>query len=200
MHMIFDTKDEKLAKVEKRVCDMERRMEYNLQKMNDTIKTLNEIILRLQKENIQLRSERDFLVERHKKLVRRVPVPDLALEVSEKLVRPVAARIKENADFVQLIAREGFVAIKEKKKRQYQKNPVKELKEHIIDVSSHSYGKSIDNLFEIVGKEGKIKADEAARKLNVHEIQIEEWAKILEDHDLVTIKKSPLGKMEIIKI
>ncbi len=30
--------------------------------------------------------------------------------------------------------------------------------------------------------------------------QIEEWAKILEDHEMVTIRKSSFGKMEISKI
>src|SRR3990167_5845642 len=107
--MIFDSKDDKVNRLKKDVHDMERRVESSLQKMNETIKTLNDIILRLQRENVQLRSERDFLVERHKKMLKRVPVPDLAAEINEKLVKPAAGKIKENVDFVQLLAKEGFV-------------------------------------------------------------------------------------------
>ena len=192
--MIFDSKDDKVNRLKKDVHDMERRVESSLQKMNETIKTLNDIILRLQRENVQLRSERDFLVERHKKMLKRVPVPDLAAEINEKLVKPAAGKIRENAEFVQLLAKEGFVELKDQgPKRQ-------ELKSTIIDVSSRSHGKSIDSLFEIVSRAGKIRADDAARRLNVHEVQIEEWAKILEDHEMVTLKKSPMGKMEIVKI
>lgn len=203
--MIFSTKDEKVEHLERKINEMERRMEFNINKMNQTVVTLREIILRLQRDNTQLRSERDFLIERHKKMLKRVPVPDLALEINEKLVKPTANKIRENVDFVQLVAKDGFMEIRpeRRKKPQEEKDPsvsAKDLKEHIEDDPKPSYGKSIDNFFELVSKNGKVRADEAARKLNVHHIQIEEWAKILESHDLVSIKKNPMGKMEIIKV
>lgn len=199
--MIFDSRDDKIKKLERDIQSMERRMEDSLRKMDETIKSLNDIILRLQRENVQLRSERDFLVERHKKLLRRVPVPDLAGEINERLVKPGASKIKENVEFVQLLAKEGFVELKEKKpKKVVKKDPIEELKESIIDVSSKNYGKTIDSLYEIISKSGKIRADEAARRLNVHEVQIEEWAKILEEHELVTVRKTHLGKFELHKI
>lgn len=204
--MIFSTKDEKTERLEKKINEMEKRMELNINKMNQTVVTLREIILRLQRDNTQLRSERDFLIERHKKMLKRVPVPDLALEINEKLIRPTANKIRENVDFVQLIAKEGFVEIRPEKKRPKkveEKDPsvsAKELKDYISDAPKPNYGKSIDSFFELVSKNGRIRSDEAARKLNVHHIQIEEWAKILEDHEMVTLKKSPLGRMEIIKV
>ncbi|MFA4820123.1 MAG: hypothetical protein WC613_04155 [Candidatus Aenigmatarchaeota archaeon] len=205
--MIFPTKDEKVEHLERKINEMEKRMDVNINKMNQTVVTLREIILRLQSENTQLRSERDFLVERHKKMLKRVPVPDLATEINERLIRPATNKIRENVDFVQLIAKEGFVEIQEPGKKRPKKVEVKdpsvtakELKDHISDAPKPNYGKSIDNFFEIVSKAGKIRSDEAARKLNVHQIQIEEWAKILESHDLVTLKKTHIGKMEIIKV
>ena len=70
--MFLDSKDDKMRKLEKQINEMEKRVEQNLQRMNDTVKSLNDIILRLQRENVQLRSERDFLVERHKKMLKRV--------------------------------------------------------------------------------------------------------------------------------
>ena len=196
---MFDSKDDKVGRLEKDIREMERKVEQNLQKMNETVKSLNDIILRLQRENVQLRSERDFLVERHKKMLKRVPVPDLAFEINEKLVKPASGKIKENVDFVQLLAKEGFVELKEQKEKPAKKNPIDELKDTIIDVSSRSHGKTIDSLFEMISKTGKIRADDAARKLGVHEVQIEEWAKILEEHEMASVKKT-LGKIEISKI
>src|SRR3989338_8946753 len=203
--MIFSTKDEKVEHLDRKINDMERRMEFNINKMNQTVVTLREIILRLQRDNTQLRSERDFLIERHKKMLRRVPVPDLALEINERLVKPATNKIKDNIDFVQLVAKDGFMEIRpdRRKKPREEKNPsvsAKDLKEHIEYDPKPSYGKSRDIFFELVSKNGRMRADEAARKLNVHHIQIEEWAKILESHDLVSIKKNPMGKLEIIKV
>lgn len=200
--MLFETKNEKIEKLDKKVYDIEKRMEQNFGRMNETIRTLNEIILKLQTENTRLRSEKDFLIERHKKMLKRIPVPDLAGEIRERLVKPAAGMIKENSDFIQLLAKEGFVELKEPAapKKQIHKDPAKELKDHIIDNPFPSHGKSIDKLFELISEAGHIRTDEAARKLKVHELQIEEWGKILEDHDLVTLKKSSAGKMELVKI
>lgn len=201
--MLFDSKDEKITRLDKKIYGMERRMEQGLQRMNETITTLKEIIIKLQTENTQLRSERDFLVERHKKMLRRVPVPDLAGEISERLVKPAAGRIKENAEFVQLLAKEGFVEIREKRappKRKPLDNPAKELKEIIAGTPKQSHGKTVDRLFEMVSSAGRIRSDEAARRLNVHEVQVEEWARILEDHELITVRKTPLGKLELSKV
>ncbi len=198
--MIFESKDEKIVKLEKKISDLEKKMETNLNRMNDSIGTLNEIILHLQTDNRKLRSEKDFLVQRHKKMLKRVPVPDLASEVSNKLVTPAKDKIKENVDFIGLVAKEGFLEIKEPKPVKKRKNPAKELKEHILTGQKVSNGKSIDKLFDVVSDAGRIRTDAAARKLGVHEIQVEEWGKILQEHDLVSLKKSPFGKLELIKI
>ena len=201
--MIFDTKDEKIERLEKKIYDVEKKLDSSMKNVDSTISTLNKIILKLQVENMRLRSERDFLVERHKKMLKRVPVPDLAHEINEKLVKPAASKIKENAEFVELVAKEGFVEIKQKKhieKKDTKINVAEELKKHIDDAPKPNHGKTIDGLFELVSKSGNIRADEAARKLNVHEVQIEEWGKILEDHELVTIKKNHFGKIELVKV
>jgi uncharacterized coiled-coil protein SlyX len=197
--MIFDTKDEKINKMEKRINEMERKMKDNFEQINETISTLNEIIVHLQTENTKLKNEKDFLVERHKKMLRRVPVPDLSREVNSRLVKPVAKEIRESANLLSNVVTEGFVELTDpdtivRKKR----DPAKELKEHVVKGEQVSSGKTIDRLFEIISETGKIRADEAARRLNVHEIQVEEWAKILEEHELITMKKQ-FGKVELSK-
>src|SRR3989344_1629998 len=93
---MFDTKDDKLSKMEKRLNEMEKKMAQNFERVNETISTLNEIIFHLQADNTKLRNEKDFLVERHKKLVMRVPVPDLSREINNHLVKPAANKIKKS--------------------------------------------------------------------------------------------------------
>src|SRR3989344_4563134 len=147
---MFDTKDDKLSKMEKRLNEMEKKMERNFERVNETISTLNEIIFHLQADNTKLRNEKDFLVERHKKLVMRVPVPDLSREINN----------------------------------------------HLVNRNTQSSGKTIDRLYELITENGRVRCDEAARRLNVHEIQVEEWGKILQEHELIKMKKSPFGKTE----
>ncbi len=57
---------------------------------------------------------------------------------------------------------------------------------------------SIDRLLELVRKKKKIKIDERlAKTLGVNRSQIEEWAVILEDHNLVELHYSAIGDSEI---
>src|SRR3989339_1417298 len=126
--MLFGTKDDKIESLEKKIRDMEKKLEAGMKNVDDTVSTLNQIILKLQVENTRLRGERDFLVERHKKMLKRVPVPDLAGEINEKLVKPAAGKIRENAEFVQLLAKEGFVELKDQgpKRQAVARDPVSE--------------------------------------------------------------------------
>ena len=57
----------------------------------------------------------------------------------------------------------------------------------------------IDDLFDFVNKVNKVKISAAARKFNVNKFQIEEWAKILEEHDMVRIHYPIVGEAEIRK-
>ena len=57
----------------------------------------------------------------------------------------------------------------------------------------------IDDLFELVMKDGRVKITDAAKKFGVFEARIEEWAKILEDHGLIEIHYSAMGKPELRK-
>jgi hypothetical protein len=184
--------------MERKIADLEKKLDYNIGRMNESIATLNEIILHMESENKRLRDEKSFLIERHKKMLKRVNVPDLSYEIKERLVKPAADTVKENMNIVRLVAKEGFVEIKDPAAppMNIRKNPAKELKNYVIGGEKKDSGKSIDNLYEIVSN-GPVRSDEAARRMNVHEVQIAEWAKILEENDLITIKKGPFGKLEL---
>lgn len=53
---------------------------------------------------------------------------------------------------------------------------------------------SFDQLLELVIEKGSIKIPDAAKKLRVKDKQIEEWARILEEHDLIEIHYPAFGK------
>lgn len=199
--MFFESKDEKLERLEKEVADLGKKMDNDLRRVNETLDTLSQVIIHLEAENKKLRDEKSFLLERQKKMLKRVPVPDLSREINDRFVKPTSNVIRENADLVRLVAKEGFVEIKEpEKRREYRKNPAKLIKDHVISGEKFDDGKSIDSLFEMVSSSGRVRSDEAAAKMNVHDIQIQEWAKILEENELIEIRKLPLGKIELVKL
>ena len=58
---------------------------------------------------------------------------------------------------------------------------------------------NIDKLYELVKSRGRLKINEAlAGKLNVTKAQIEEWAMILEEHNLLELRYPTIGEPEII--
>ena len=57
---------------------------------------------------------------------------------------------------------------------------------------------SIDELFEIVQAHGRVKINDAiAKRLNTTKAQIEEWAMILEEHNLLELHYPTIGEPEI---
>jgi len=60
---------------------------------------------------------------------------------------------------------------------------------------------SIDRLYELVEQHGKVKINDAlAAKLKVNKTQIEQWAMILEEHNLMELRYPTIGEPEIISI
>lgn len=57
----------------------------------------------------------------------------------------------------------------------------------------------IDELLNLVLEKERVKLKEAAKRFGVKKQQLEEWAKILESHDLITIHYPPLGDVELRK-
>ena len=57
----------------------------------------------------------------------------------------------------------------------------------------------IDDLYDTIMNIGKIRMDIAAKKFNVAESIIEEWAKILEENGLIEIRYPAVGKPSLAK-
>jgi len=56
----------------------------------------------------------------------------------------------------------------------------------------------IDELYEMVKKKGLVKIKSAAKRFRLKREQIEEWGRILEEHDLATLHYPPFGDPVII--
>jgi len=57
----------------------------------------------------------------------------------------------------------------------------------------------IDELYNLISKNGKISTNEAAVKLNVKREEVENWAQILFEHNLIDIDYPAVGKTIMIK-
>jgi hypothetical protein len=57
----------------------------------------------------------------------------------------------------------------------------------------------IDELYNLISKNGKISTSEAAAKLNVKIEEVENWAQILSEHNLIEIEYPAVGKTIMIK-
>jgi hypothetical protein len=169
--------------VENRLDKMEKR----INQLDQSFIIFKDIILKMQKENIAFKKDKDYLVEKYKDLVKQLQPEKnrLAKDVHKKLVSSVKNKVEENADFFKEFAKEGL----------QKENKEKEREEKIEkDVET-----PIDDLFVIVMKNGKIKLNKVAKMLNAHELQVEEWAKILEDHGLIEIYKEEGQQPELRK-
>lgn len=162
--MMFSSRNEEIRRLEKKIENLEKRTGRNFVRLNDSLNTVTDVIIRLEKENSELKKDRDFLLEKQKELLRSVETENrLIKEMREKFIEP---------------AREGL------------RQDIELVKQAISD----DYKSKKDELLDMVMRQGRIKVKEAARKLNVHNVQIETWAQDFEKAGLVQLDKEELRK------
>lgn len=88
---------------------------------------------------------------------------------------------------------------RKKKKEEVKEEPVDEPEEIEPRQMDEMVKTPIDELFELVMKKGSLKIKDAAKAFGVERSQMDAWAKILEDHDLIEIHYPPIGEPEIRK-
>ncbi len=198
-------KEDKIRELEKRIEELEkqldkdvdelkRRTKEEIKDLGESFRTLQNVLKKVQKERDDMENDRDFLIAKHKELIRNIPVDTSKLkkDLREKLLVPLHRKVMENAELVQKAALEDLVPKEEKK------DFAGQVKNAVLD-GAEKAKTPIDDLFELVMKEGKVKIPDAARKFGVFEAQIEEWSKILESHGLIDIHYSAMGKPELRK-
>lgn len=150
--------EEKIRRLEKRIERLERANNKNFQQVELAFSAFREVLLKMQVDNEALRKDRDFLLQQYKMELKKIPAPSLREDIKKTLVDETGKKVKENFDLLRAVASEGLVEPR------------------------------MDELFEIVFMNGKIKSSDAARQMNVHERQVEEWAKLLEARSLIEVQ------------
>ena len=74
-----------------------------------------------------------------------------------------------------------------------EKKVIKRLKKLKIRVKDH-VETDIDKLYEIVRDKGTLNVKEASKKLKLDVDRVEEWGRILEDHNLIKLHYPPIGE------
>ncbi len=105
---IILTKDQKLEKLEKKLRELEHKIDKNFLRTNESFDTFRKVIIHLQRENAELKRDRDFLLEKYKDVLRKIELPD-------SLIQPVKQTINENAGFLKDIIVEGLEPSTKKK-------------------------------------------------------------------------------------
>ncbi|MBI4170104.1 MAG: hypothetical protein HY514_00270 [Candidatus Aenigmarchaeota archaeon] len=159
--MLFQTTEDRIKKLEKRVDEIEKQMNRTLTSIHDALGTITSVITKLQEENTTLKKEKDVIAAKQKQIASQIKDIGIKKDIKLNIVEPVKNIVTENFEFVQEIAKEGFT------------------------------GKpSMQNLLDLVEKEGEIRMQDAATKMKVHEVQIEHWANTMRNRITVTEKKN----------
>lgn len=164
------SKDERIENLEKRIEEIERNFNKKLKRIDESFNLMINVINKMEKENRELKKDKDALIQKHKEILKGVEVPNkLKKEVYDKLVNPMKSEIRDTSDLIQLIVKDGMQT----------------------DVP-------LDQLYELVIRNGKIRLDVAARRLNAHPARVEEWAKALKKKGLLDIVEN-YGITELVK-
>ena len=102
--MLFP-KDEKIEKMGKRLDKLEKVVDRKFNQIESSFKLFRDIIIKLQSEKEELEKDRDFLIEKQKEVIRRIPIHASGLQ---GLVEPVKNGIKENTELIRKIAKEDI--------------------------------------------------------------------------------------------
>jgi len=203
---MFERKDNRIKALEKRieglekhvdeeVNELKKRTKEQVKDIGDSLKVLEGVMSKMQDERDKMKHDRNFMLEKEKELIRQIPIDRTKLKrsIREKLLLPLHHRVKEHAELIKkAVAVEGIV----KEKRASKEDYIKNIKSALVSEETKT---PIDKLFELVMNKGNVKIADAARQFTVSEEQLEEWAKILEEHGLIEIHYPPIGKPELRK-
>lgn len=169
---VNDGLDKRYMKSQDESGQLKKELESKISNAKDTgelLAVFKEIIAELRKENEELRRDRQFFLGHMK---------DIILTES-------ASRAEEGASEEE----EGYFQ---------EVKPEKEKKPEKMESAERQSGRrietSLDSLLDMIMKKGSVKVSDAARQLKVREKQIEEWAHVLEEHDIIEIHYPTMGK------
>lgn len=155
--MLEFTKDDHIRRLDKRIDDLEKKLNKNIRHLDSSFRMFIDVLEKLEAGNKRLMEERDNLIDDYNKMIKKM-YPAEKKQKPAELASPVKKRIKDEFDFVRLIA-----------------------KQTISETPS-------DRLYELVLLNNKINTAEAARRLNVREARIKKMAVSLEKKGLIDMQ------------
>jgi hypothetical protein len=158
--------------LDEKIKKLESENEKKSGDLAESLRILKDIIIELRKENEELRTERQFFLSKIKTGIRE----------DEKQIQNTYFQEEE-----QVVAKDAPKAEVKKENPADESNLSERPNERKIETS-------LDALLSIIIKKGAIKISDAAKQLHVKENQIEEWAHILEEHDMIEIHYPTMGK------
>ena len=167
---MFATTDSRIEKLEKKIS----RMENSIKVMEDTFSSVMDVVKKLNEENSSLKKTMKTM-ELQKNEINRIKEEK---KQEESFIIPIKNKIKENIEFVQQVAADGF-SDDEVLKMKIPKN-----------ITETDLLNSLSN--------GAIDADRIAWKFGVHRAQIDAWASKLNKQGMVTLR--PFGKKMFISL
>ncbi len=172
--------DEMKKHIEEEMSETRKRVREDMDEIDDSFRMLKEIIMRLHREREDLEHDRDFLMDKHKDFLRKMPVENFQKEVNPPT--PLyESKKEEEEDVMKGLGDLMKTGSTEENQAKSEKTP-------------------IDELFEMISQKGTVSIKYAAARFNVHEAQIEEWAGILQDHGMIEIHYPVFGKPELKKV
>lgn len=166
------SKSDKNAKgLEARLEQFEKNNMKNTEVTNKSVASVKELILQLKKDVDDIKKENRVFHGRRKKHKKEEPDSDIA-ELEEQSTTDMTNSQKEEK--------------------------IKEIEDSEIIETSYSSGKkietSLDTLYDLISKKGAIRMMDAAKVMHASASQVEEWARMLEEHNLVEIHYPAVGK------
>lgn len=155
--------------------------------MNESFSLMKNVLVELRKENEELRKDRRFLLDRLKTILIELEKHKMPTVIKNQKEEKQQQEEKQQKEEPKQQEPEEEVPLQQ----QVQEEKEGKTKTSHIDRRIET---PLDELLELVIDKGSIKLADAAKKFKVKERQIEEWARILEEHELIEVHYPTIGK------
>ncbi len=181
-------KDELLERKMKR---LEEKTDRKLGRVDESFSLMKKVLVELRKENDELRRDRQFLLDKLKNMLMELEKQKRQIQIAQMAVENEKESLAMNEKFYQTKLKqkapeEEYEIVLEEKGKSKTEGKSRHVEQTVET--------PLDELLELIINNGSVKIIDAAKTFNVKEKQIEEWARILEEHDLIEIHYPVIGK------
>lgn len=104
--MFFQTSDDRLKQVERKVDEMEKQFNRTLTNINESLLTITDVIQKLEAENSKLKKERESIDKKRLEIEKGIKETGVKKDIKIK-TQPVKNIISDNIQFIQEVVKDG---------------------------------------------------------------------------------------------